>query len=315
MIAGCERRACIVVVLLGLAASVQAQPANRAAADAAFKQGRDLFKAGKFAEACAQFAKSQQLEPAHGTLFNLAQCSERTGRLATAAAAYRELVAHDANAQRKATAEKRLQQLAPRVPKLVAKLMAQPDGLVLELVGDEGAHPIGANVPVEVDLGDYNVVARAPGYATFTRHVKVDQEAQTITLGIALEPSTSPSSAAAAPSKPARSRRTLIGIGAIATGGAALIAGGIFGTLARSTWGDAKDVCGGTTCTTPADLERANELGDRARTRATLSTAFIAGGAALAAVGAYLWITAPTGTRIAPTVGEGGAGVAITGAF
>lgn len=314
MIAGCERRACIVVVLLGLAASVQAQPANRAAADAAFKQGRDLFKAGKFAEACAQFARSQQLDPAHGTLFNFAQCSERTGRLATAAAAYRELVAHDANAQRKATAEKRLQQLAPRVPKLVAKLMAQPDGLALELVGDEGTRPIGANVPVEVDLGDYNVVARAPGYATFTRHVKIDQEAQTITLGIALKPLTS-APVAAAPSKPARSRRTLIGIGAVATGGAALIAGGIFGALARSTWSDARDVCGGTTCTTPAELERANELGDRARTRATLSTAFIAGGAALAAVGAYLWITAPAGTRIAPTVGEGGAGVAISGAF
>lgn len=314
MIAGCERRACIVVVLLGLVASAQAQPANRAAADAAFKQGRDLFKAGKFAEACAQFAKSQQLDPAHGTLFNLAQCSERTGRLATAAAAYRELVAHDANAQRKATAEKRLQQLAPRVPKLVAKLMAQPDGLVLELVGDEGTRPIGANVPVEVDLGDYNVVARAPGYATFTRHVKIDQEAQTITLGIALKPITS-APVAAVPGKPARSRRALIGIGAVATGGAALIAGGIFGALARSTWSDAKDMCGGTTCTTPAELDRANALGDRARTRATLSTAFIAGGAALAAVGAYLWITAPAGTRIAPTVGEGGAGVAISGAF
>jgi hypothetical protein len=303
-----------VVVLLGLAASVQAQPANRAAADAAFKQGRDLFKAGKFAEACAQFARSQQLDPAHGTLFNLAQCSERTGRLATAAAAYRELVAHDANAQRKATAEKRLQQLAPRVPKLVAKLMAQPDGLALELVGDEGTRPIGANVPVEVDLGDYNVVARAPGYATFTRHVKIDQEAQRITLGFALEPITV-APVAAAPSKPARSRRTLIGIGAVATGGAAVIAGGIFGALARSTWRDARDVCGGTSCTTPAELGRANELGDRARTRATLSTAFIAGGAALAAVGAYLWITAPAGTRIAPTVGEGGAGVAISGAF
>jgi hypothetical protein len=314
LIAGCERRACIVVVLLGLAASVQAQPANRAAADAAFKQGRDLFKAGKFAEACAQFARSQQLDPAHGTLFNLAQCSERTGRLATAAAAYRELVAHDANAQRKATAEKRLQQLAPRVPKLVAKLMAQPDGLVLELVGDEGTRPIGANAPVEVDLGDYNVVARAPGYATFTRHVKIDQEAQRITLGIALEPITV-APVAAAPSKPARSRRTLIGIGAVATGGAAVIAGGIFGALARSTWSDARDVCGGTSCTTPAELDRANELGDRARTRATLSTAFIAGGAALAAVGAYLWITAPAGARIAPTVGEGGAGVAISGAF
>lgn len=321
MIAGCERRASSAVlvlgVVLGLAASVHAEPGHRAAADAAFKQGRELFKAGKFAEACAEFAKSQQLDPAHGTLFNLAQCSERTGRLATAAAAYRELIAHDTNAQRKATAQKRLQQLAPRVPKLVAKVTAQPDGPVLELAGEEGTRPMGANVAVEVDLGDYNVVARAPGYTTFTRHVKIDQEAQTITLGIALKPSAAASSArvVAPVSAPAPSRRKPIGIGVAATGGAALVAGGVFGVMARSRWSDAKDVCGGTRCSTQADLDRANELGDQARTRATLSTAFIAGGAALAAVGVYLWITAPAGARVAPTVGEGGAGVAVSGAF
>src|SRR5262249_43347029 len=74
------------------------------AAEKAFEEGRDLFRAGKYADACVRFEQSEQLDPQMGTLFNLAQCDEKIGKLASAIVAYREVVAKDNNAKRKAIA-------------------------------------------------------------------------------------------------------------------------------------------------------------------------------------------------------------------
>src|SRR4051812_47371971 len=63
----------------------------QAAAVVQFDKGRAALKANKFEEACKAFGESQKLDPANGTLFNLAECSEHIGKLATAWLAYREL--------------------------------------------------------------------------------------------------------------------------------------------------------------------------------------------------------------------------------
>lgn len=324
MTAGCERRSSLVAAAL-LAVVTRTSPAagdtpNARAAEVAFKQGRELFKADKFAEACEQFEKSQQLDPANGTLFNLAQCSERIGKLATAAAAYRELVAKDTNEQRKASSADRLTAIEPRVPKLIVKVASPPPGLVVELESTAGPRGIAANTPTEVDLGEYSVIARARGYSEHISRVKISQEAKTTTIDVTLVPGAANRDAiGGTPStdapKPARSHRKLFGITAMAAGGATLIGGVVLGSLARSTWHDAKAVCGGTTCTSQADLDRANELGDQARSKATLATALTAGGAALAGIGVILFVTAPDGTTITPTASETGGGVVLTGRF
>ena len=44
-----------------------------------------------------------------------------------------------------------------------------------------------------------------------------------------------------------------------------------------------------------SDVDRANALGDQARTQATLSTVFVIGGAAIAGAGVYLCFTTPAG--------------------
>jgi hypothetical protein len=311
------------VLVLAVAGAAHAQ-GNATAADEAFKQGRQLYKANKFVEACEQFEKSQQLDPANGTLFNIGQCSERIGKLATAVASYRAVVANDTNVERKASAADRLKALTPRVPKLLVKIGSPPPGLVVELEGKTGARAIEANQAVEVDFGDYTVVARARGYSEFMSRVKVSQERKTTTVDATLKPGASNTETVGVvvkpdkpdrPDKPARSNRKLYGMVGMGTGGAVLAGGVVFGVLARSKWSEAKDVCGGTTCTSQADVDRANELGDQARSKATLSTILVLGGAAIAGVGAYLYINAPGETTISPSATESGASVTIRGVF
>ncbi len=293
---------------------------SASAADQAFKHGRELYKQNKFAEACEQFETSQKLDPANGTLFNIGQCSEKIGKLATAAASYRAVIAKDSNAERKASAAERLKAVTPRIPKLLVKLDAAPAGVVVELDSKSGPRTIAANHATEVDLGDYSVIVRARGYSDFVSRVKVSQEAKTTTVEATLTPGASSTETALVvkteqPEPAPRANRTLYGIGGMAVGGAGLATGVVFGVLARGKWQEAKDVCGGTTCTTQADLDRANDLGDRARSKATLSTIFVIGGAAIAGVGAYLFVTARGDTKISATATDSGAGVTISGAF
>jgi hypothetical protein len=66
--------------LVGLAGSAAASPES----EKLFREGRELLKANKIAEACEAFASSQQLAPGVGTLMNLAMCREQQGQTATA---------------------------------------------------------------------------------------------------------------------------------------------------------------------------------------------------------------------------------------
>src|SRR5512145_2755140 len=57
---------------------------DRVTARSLFDEARALVAAGKVADACPKFEESQRLDPGPGTLFNLADCYERSGRTATA---------------------------------------------------------------------------------------------------------------------------------------------------------------------------------------------------------------------------------------
>jgi hypothetical protein len=323
-----------VIVLLAVTTSAHAQ----SAADAAFKRGRELLKAGKHADACVEFEHSQKLDPAHGTAFNIAQCSEKIGKLARALELYRELAASDANAQRKQVAADAIPGLEQRVPKLHVRIAQVPTGLVLTIRDADGMQPprsLAANQPVEIDFGVYTVLAKAPGISDWTQTVRIDQEGKTTALdppfgkpparpdpgpdrqapdGMPSEPDDP--DMAAAPSR--RSSRKLAGTIAIAAGGAALIGGSVFGLLARSSWQEAKAVCGGTVCATSAERDRANEIAEDARGRATLSTALFVGGALAAGLGVVLVMTAPSTEREARVSGyvtPDGGGVTLIGRF
>ena len=67
----CARQAVAAGIFLFLHTSA-ARGQDRAAAEAAFDEGRQLATNGRYAEACLRFEASERLDPAVGSLLNLA---------------------------------------------------------------------------------------------------------------------------------------------------------------------------------------------------------------------------------------------------
>lgn len=296
-------------------------PALASPADDAFKNGRELFKAGKFAEACTSFAESQRLDPSFGTNFNIAQCSEKIGKLATAIAIYRDLAANDTNATRKAAAADLVAALAPRVPSIEVTIDPRPAGL--EILLDGAPCPACIEGPFPVDVGAHTIIARAPTFRDATATAAaIESKASVVVLRL--------ESAEAAPPPPerpvieppvpstTRSSRKRIGTFTMIGGGALLVSGAVVGVLARGRWADAKAVCGGSTnCPTPVDTARASALGDQARSRANLATGLFIAGGVVTALGLVLYVTSPSesAVHVAGSVSGESAGVTLSGRF
>jgi hypothetical protein len=325
----------LVLVAIGAVAHAQPSPASQAstAAGALFDKGRQYLAAGKYAEACAAFDHSQRLDPQLGTLFNLATCNARLGKLATAWGEFRDIAQRDPNKTRRATAAREADRLAPRLPRLVIRL--EPP--VADATVTSNGVDVGALLGVEspVDLGDYTIVARAPGYAEAQSHARIADEGKTVVVTIALarpvieapapapappvvERPAAPAPIAPAPAEPVAARRPVLGI-AVLAGGGALIAGGlVVGKLASDRWNAARAICGSNLdCATPDELSRAQAYTDQARLRGNASTGLILAGAAVAATGVYLWLRAPSpaagSARLVPYAAPTGAGIALEG--
>ena len=323
-----------IVVITGVANAQTPTPA-----DAAFKRGRELLKAGKYADACVEFEHSQKLDPALGTEFNIAQCSEQIGKLARALEMYRDLAARDTKEDRKKVVAESIPKLEARVPHLIAKITAPPAGFTLTYEAINSGlppKPLEANKSIEIDFGEYELVARATGAPEWRQNIRIDTEAKTTTVDVPMGAKPTIPTKVTEPVKPivktepvpddhhdvdeppAKSKRKLYGVVAMSVGGAALVTGVVFGAMASSKWSKAKDVCGGTTCTTQADLKKANDLADDARGKAKLSTIFVVVGTVSAATGVVLFVTAPkseSATRISAYPTESGGGLSVSGSF
>src|SRR5687768_9086047 len=108
----------VVAAVVGMSAAALAQSENKAAADAAFERGKKLMDEGKTVEACAEFKRSQELDPQLGTQYNLALCYQKVGKLASAYGEFAELAEKDTKAKRKADAKKQAAKLKPRLTQL-----------------------------------------------------------------------------------------------------------------------------------------------------------------------------------------------------
>ncbi len=137
---------------------------SSALAEKLFLEGQKLMEAGDPA-ACAKFADSERLDPAVGTLINLALCHEKQGKNATAwseftdaAAQAQKLAQHDREgfARAHATAlEKKLQKMIIEVARPAPGMEVTLDGAPLPVT------VLGTEIPL--DPGDHELVVSAPG--------------------------------------------------------------------------------------------------------------------------------------------------------
>ena len=142
------RIAALAVAALATASTASAQSDNKVAAEALFQEAHRLIEAGHYPEACEKLASSQRLDPAVGTLVNLAHCYEKVGRTATAWGTYREAIAAARQAgqiERERAARRAADALEPALPRLTIAVSPQVDDAKPEIKRD--------GVPILPDLG------------------------------------------------------------------------------------------------------------------------------------------------------------------
>jgi hypothetical protein len=189
-----------VAMLLGAvlvaAPRAYAQTNNQVAAEALFREARKLLDAGQHREACEKLEASRRLDPAAGTLLNLARCREKLGQTATAWATYHEAirVAKSAGqADREKAARERIAALEPSLPKLTIVVSSESRSNKVQLRRDGvGLPPEIYGLTVPVDPGEHVIDATASGRKPWSTKVNVAERASAIITVPELEPLASP---------------------------------------------------------------------------------------------------------------------------
>ena len=299
-----------------------------AVAEALYGQARDLMAAGKYDEACPKFAESQRLDPATGTLLNLAACHEKQGRLATAWLEYSDAqmaARRDQREDRVEYARARAQALEPKLSRLTLSLAAGADdpALNIELDGASvGRAVVGA--PTPVDPRRHTVRVSAPGKKPWGASVEIgaaQQQSLVIPLLEMAPPEPAPPAPAPAMGQPARdpTAKDTLAPGPIPS--SVYVAGGI--TLAFAA---------GAGITGVAYLRKREDYHDQKyvadaedRRNSALRYGYLNAGmwaatAVSAGVTTYLYFTRParvtsTAARVVPWAAPQSAGLNVSGGF
>ncbi|MBL0218814.1 MAG: tetratricopeptide repeat protein [Myxococcales bacterium] len=160
----------MMMFLVGGVASAQPKPEGTRL----FEQGRDLAKAGKYAEACEAFGKSIAIDRAAGTALNYGDCLEHLGQLRKAWQMYDE-AAREFDKQADARgkfARERADAVIPKLGTLRVKI-AEPtlSGLVVK-IGSESLPPQRELVE-RLEPGTIEVTASAPGHTPFSSSARM----------------------------------------------------------------------------------------------------------------------------------------------
>ncbi len=325
-------------LLVSAAPTASAREVNqtsKAGAEALFQDALRLMKAGQFPDACPKLARSQELDPAVGTLLYLAECYERIGKPAQAWATYRSAESaalHAGQTKRVEIAKGRADALEPTLPRLVIEVPPEHrvHGLALSFDGTPLAKA-SWGIALPVDPGEHRVDARAPKRESWSTTLTAEGGSHTVRVPMLVEidstgpvsrVSTSPIAGARAnadTSAGAGGTQRTLGYVAGGVGVVGLAAGAVFGLRARSKQDDAKAYC------LPDDSSRCYPRGvalnDEAKSAATLSNVgFVTGGAALFG-GVLLVLLAPSdepqtsGIRAQASVAQESVGLMLEGTW
>lgn len=282
------------------------ETSNKAQARVLFDSAMAATKQGRYSDdICAQFAESQRLDAALGTQFYLAECLEKTGKLASAWANYMD-VAELANGQGLGIQEKyareKAQTLKPQIPKLIIVLpsdVQKTEGLEVRRDGVLlAAAQYGLALPVDGGKHVISVVARGKRQWETTVQAPTGTEGATITVTIPAlqaEPAVGPvgpgGGADGSPAKGGWSGQHTAGVvmAGLGLAGLGMMAG--FGIDTGQKHNASKPYCTDDRkfCDpTGLDLEK------QAHTSATLSNASLAVGATLLAGGVTVFLLGPS---------------------
>jgi hypothetical protein len=172
------RRALAVCALLAASTSALAQD-DTALALTLFESGKTLADAQNYAEACPKFLSSYKLVPKLGTLLNLADCYEKSGKTASAWARFTEAVGRAERGNqpdRAAFAKEHAEALAPSLSTLTIGVKDVAPGLSVTSDGT----PITSStfgMPVPIDPGEHVITATAPKKKPWSTTVTIGKSA------------------------------------------------------------------------------------------------------------------------------------------
>jgi len=298
-----------------------------AAAKALFQEGLEHMQAGAFEKGCPALRESYRLDARIGTLFTLAECEAKWGRVATALAHYSNFLTQVEampsgqrlkQSEREKIAREQRDKLTPQVPELTLVLPKDAPANTVVKRGNDVLRRPSLGVALPTDPGEYVLTTQVPGGKLVEKKLKLAKgEKKTVTLEVALpEPGAEvgagagagngsgqpggsgggPGPDGATPEEGGGGRRVAAYI-AGGVGIAGLAAGGILGglTLAKKNELASKEGCSFATktCTDTAVLNELNE----ARTLGWISTAGFGVGIVGLGVGAVLLLTEPSSKR------------------
>lgn len=286
-----------------------------ATAQTLFDEARVLMTSGRYIEACPKLEESQRLDPASGTLLNLAHCYEALGRLASALTTFREAAAASSaqgNREREREATARAEALVSRVPTLLVSV-PQSAPAALELYLDQVLlTPAQQQGAIPLDPGPHTLRASAPGRKPWRTDWVVTGEGRVTRIAVPeLEQWTAfaPRPPAAAPASREPTRRWALAPAGVGVVG--VVGGSVFGLRSQRKHDESYDLCPAKYCDDPDGI-RAME---QARSAGRISTAgFVLGGLGLATAGVLWFAPWRKGRPRGPsTLGVGGDGLVFQG--
>jgi serine/threonine-protein kinase len=318
-------------------ARAQGGAGDRAIARGLFFEARKLMEQQRFAEACPKLEESLRLDFGNGTQFNLATCYEQTGRTASAWALYSDVAAAAKAAgqsDREQVARRRATAMEAVMPQLTIEVAGAPEGLEIRRDGAVVAESVwGTAVPI--DPGSYAIAATAPGRDAWRSVVSVGPSGRIVvrvpelahapialTAAAVARPSeepvraTAPARIQAAPTTWSTQRTTAAVVGGAGIAGLAVATG--FTVASFASRNEASSHCDASNACDTDGLRLRHDAVERGR----VATIALGASGALLAVGAVLWLTAPTTfapstakVHIVPSFGPRAASVAVGGAF
>jgi hypothetical protein len=317
----------VAALLLGVAAPAhadgvvpsEATPAQREQAQTRFARGKELFAKRSFEEARAEFSASHDIVASPNARLQMGRCLRAMGKFVAAYAEFartvaeaKELGASD-NRYKPASDAAALErgELEPLVG-FVSLTISNPTDATRVTVGGEEIRRSAWGDPAPAS-GPTEVVVETPGHAPVTASVTLAQGGKTsVTIdaqsGALLAEPTSPSAEpppapapepmSPPPPPPAASplRTWAYVAGGVGVGGLATFA--VFGLLARSTYNDLQNQCGGPCA---PDKDKTGEIAS-GKTQQTVANIGLAVGVLGAGVGATLFVLSRPKTGQAPGV-------------